>query len=631
MKSRYQYLFKYLNSNKKNIFVALGFSAILFQFNNCGRLSSQQMNSENSSFATANSAQDLANTPVSSANPNFLKCITSSDAQKISTSLVSAVSSSKYVKSKVTQIDWNQDVDLTVLLDNNCLGRNSYNDSILRYIPPTDLHPERQLTSYTIKKEDVPDLKAFIQAAQDSECLLSAEKNLTARISSDVSDPYFSALKQLTSIGATETTINTVLNFNSGSLYKVKVAVIDTGVDYTNPDLSGQMARDGNGNIIGYNSTGSSTAFNDSGFHGTHVAGLIGAGYHNGIAGSGVYGRNIAIYPVRGTNDGENFKLADLANAIIWAADQGVDVINLSLGTPSESLSVKNALSYALSKNVVVVVAAGNDGTQLSTANPVYPALYSTQFQGLIAVGSIDISSNKLSSFSNYSSTYVDILAPGSNGSAGIYSTVPLTNFAATGAGFSSQVKYDDGTTGPIQGTSMAAPLVSGVLAASISLAKSKSYPLTNSELKSILKNEGSFKISAYASYATQGLYLSFAQMTTAMINKLNQYTAPSPSPSPSPSPTPSSSAPVIFIQPISKQAVVGESVSLSVSASSTSSMSYQWYHNGALINGATSTNLVLSDLAESSTGQYYAIISSNGSQVQSDAATVKVALKYCQ
>ena len=155
----------------------------------------------------------------------------------------------------------------------------------------------------------------------------------------------------------------------------ITVAVIDTGVDLTHPDLVdnlwtnvGEIAgdgidNDGNGfvdDVFGWDFVSHDASPNDAHGHGTHVAGTIAAG-NNGRGTTGIaYGADIMPIRVLG-NDGSGSSL-DVAAGIRYAVDNGADVINLSLGGGYSS-TIDAALQYAEANDVFVVAASGNEGT----------------------------------------------------------------------------------------------------------------------------------------------------------------------------------------------------------------------------------------------------------------------------
>jgi hypothetical protein len=173
---------------------------------------------------------------------------------------------------------------------------------------------------------------------------------------------------------------------------------------------------------------------NDPNGHGTHVAGILGAARGNGEGISGV-APGVQILPVRVLDETGNGDDDELAFGIIWAVDNGADILNLSIGGAIPSTLLEGAIDHALANGVLVVVAAGNDG---ATGNePSYPAAY----RQVLAVGSID-SSDRRSIFSN-TGAYLDVAAPGS----WIVSTWPGGRYQTS------------------SGTSMAAPFVAGAAA----------------------------------------------------------------------------------------------------------------------------------------------------------------------
>lgn len=251
-------------------------------------------------------------------------------------------------------------------------------------------------------------------------------------------DPDFSQQWGLTRIKA-DKAWDTSTGNNS-----IIIAVIDTGVDKDHPDLIQNL-------ISGYNTIVSSTNTDDDNGHGTHVAGIAAGVIDNSKGISGVSGKS-KIMPLKVLNSSGSGWTSDITEAVIWAADHGAKVINMSLGGSSYDQAFQDAINYAFNKGVLVVAAAGNS----NTSAPSYPAAFSN----VMAVSAID-QNNSRAYFSNYGS-YVDITAPGVN----IYSTV-----------------YNNSYT-TMSGTSMACPFVAGAAAFLWSMKNS----LTPSQVESILE-----------------------------------------------------------------------------------------------------------------------------------------------
>lgn len=235
------------------------------------------------------------------------------------------------------------------------------------------------------------------------------------------------------------------VNHHYNTDFDARHIVGDNPEDFTNKTY-------GNSNVMGPDAS-----------HGTHVAGIIGAVRNNDLGMDGI-ASDVRIMAIRAVPDGDE-RDKDVANAIRYAVDNGAHIINMSFGksfSPNKQY-VEDAIAYAASKNVLMVHAAGNDGANVDVENN-FPNAKSfadkTNSFPWIEVGAIS-STGQIADFSNYGAKTVDILAPG----VSIYSTLP-------------QASYDFEN-----GTSMAAPVVSGVAA----LIWSHHPELTASDLKNVL------------------------------------------------------------------------------------------------------------------------------------------------
>ena len=179
-----------------------------------------------------------------------------------------------------------------------------------------------------------------------------------------------------------------------GSLQPVTVAVIDTGVCMSHEDLVGRVLDNG------YDFVDNDDDPEDVFGHGCSVAGIIAANIDNGIGIAG-FAPNASILPIRVLGANGSGSMADVAAGIVYAADNGADIINLSLGSFVGSQVEKDAVDYAVGKGATVIASAGNSGGAL----PGYPARY----ENVVAVGAVDRDGSR-SSFSNKGG---NIWAPG--------------------------------------------------------------------------------------------------------------------------------------------------------------------------------------------------------------------------
>ncbi|MGY3736754.1 S8 family serine peptidase [Lactococcus taiwanensis] len=231
----------------------------------------------------------------------------------------------------------------------------------------------------------------------------------------------------------------------------VKVAVIDSGIDYNHEDLKDNVQVE-----LGYDFVDNDTNPNDGHGHGTHVAGTIGAKGNNRI---GIPGINwdITLVPIRVLNNANSGTSANFVKGINWATDKNIPLINYSIQSTGYNYSIEQAITNYPG---LFIACAGNYGQDYSSL-PIYPA--SLNISNMISVGNSNAADQR-SSKSSYSKTGVDLFAPGES----IYSTKP-----------GNQYDYDTGT-------SMATPHVTG----SAALALSQNSSLSTKELKdSILES----------------------------------------------------------------------------------------------------------------------------------------------
>ncbi|MCX8037832.1 MAG: S8 family serine peptidase [Candidatus Sumerlaeia bacterium] len=297
-----------------------------------------------------------------------------------------------------------------------------------------------------------------VRVYADSGLVEWVEPNYKLHIFVIPNDPNFSLLWGLHNTGQTGGTPDADIDapeawdLHTGN-QAVVVAVIDTGVDYTHPDLAANMWQnpnevpnnglddDGNGyvdDIFGYDFVNTDANPMDDNGHGTHCAGTIGAVGNNGVGVVGVNWRTkimpLKVFDASGSGDS-----ADIISAILYARRMGAKVLSNSYGGGTYEQSFKDAIDATCHAGMLFVAAAGNNMTDNDIA-PVYPASYSTP--NIIAVAATD-NHDDLAPFSNVGATSVDLGAPGEE----IFSTFPGGNY-----------QY-------MSGTSMATPHVAGAAA----------------------------------------------------------------------------------------------------------------------------------------------------------------------
>jgi len=285
---------------------------------------------------------------------------------------------------------------------------------------------------YYLVAFDAPTFDSVEVAAEvlkrESQIIAAVEPDIVIHLEATPDDHYFGSLWGMNQANDKDIDAPEAWDICTGS-DSVTVAVIDTGIDYTHPDIAPNYI---SGGYDFYNND--SDPMDDHG-HGTHCAGIIGAVGNNGIGVAGVCW-NIRIMAVKFMNSEGSGYLSDAIDAINYAVNHGADILNNSWGGGGYMATMKNAIDNAMNHGVLFVAAAGNDNNN----HAAYPAAYDSS--NIIAVAATD-ENDRLAEFSNYNAFEVDLGAPGVN----ILSTVTGGKYAV------------------YNGTSMACPYVAGACA----------------------------------------------------------------------------------------------------------------------------------------------------------------------
>ena len=278
----------------------------------------------------------------------------------------------------------------------------------------------------------------------------------------------------------------------------VTIAIIDTGVYYNHPHLSPNIRTnpndphgsnadnfddDNNGfndDYVGWDFyNGDPYPIDDNG-HGTHVAGLA-AGTYGGVA------PKAKILPIKVLSSDGRGDLGSIAAGILYAIDNGADIVNLSLGGPASDAASRdiqallNSVDIAEQNDALIIAAAGNGGADgigdCNDAQPMYPA--NIQIGNVISVAAVD-AFNEITSYSNFGAQSVHVAAPGGDEFMGGLISTGIPNCFGP-------CQTSDEVYKPSMGTSMSTPVVSGIAA----LVKSANPGLSFSQIKNIIMSQG--------------------------------------------------------------------------------------------------------------------------------------------
>ena len=319
---------------------------------------------------------------------------------------------------------------------------------------------------------------ALVTALQKNPHIKFAELDEVVRPEMLVNDPYVSKAWHISTTRAPNAwDISTGLN--------VPVAILDTGVDGTHPDLAANL-------MSGWNIYDNNSNTADVKGHGTSTAGVAGSIGNNSVGVVGTAWRS-KIMPVRisDSTGGSTFSL--IANGVTWAADRGAKVVSISYKNLARSSAVTSAAQYIRGKGGVVVVAGGNDGVYDSTAAN----------NSMTVVSATDSADNR-TSWSNYG-PYIDVAAPG----AYVWTTTK-------GGGYAQGI-----------GTSFSTPLVAGVYAMMMAANPTLPPSTLDSILFSTALDRGT---TGYDQYYGHGRVDAYAAVNKAKSTVASDTTAPATS-----------------------------------------------------------------------------------------------------
>jgi len=353
---------------------------------------------------------------------------------------------------------------------------------------------------YVVRAEDLSrNPNAVINRFKNSKFIEYVEPNYTMQKEYTPNDPSYS----------TQALLLMILNAQAGwdivkSNPNVVIAVIDSGVTATHPDMPRPLA--------GYSAVAGLSAHNDRDGHGTNVAGVIAAIGDNRVGIAGI-NWNATILPVKVDDASGTISVANVAKGILWAADNGARIINLSLGTASDSVTLRNAVDYAHASGCAIFAATGNDGK----STVYYPARYAN----VIGVGATSNGTTRAPT-SSYGDG-MDVMA------FGAYYTTTASGGYANAAG-----------------TSFASPQV----AALASLMLGVNPDLTNDQIYALIrqgtKTNGSYSFET--GYGCIDIAKTLALVRDSTTPPPIDTVEPDPEPAPAPAPPHYASAPTITL-----------------------------------------------------------------------------------
>lgn len=465
-------------NTKKVVFLITTLVFIAFIFQNCGQ---SFVASESTSISSFCKTQPQAPSPFESSKVQISQKVFAAQ-QKLSTA-----------RQK-----------LSVVVNTQCLNNLEESVEFLQTaLVVPDSFSQSKTYAVALEVDVVPSISKLEEMVENTNCVIgltenqNVQKSQTAPFSSP-NDPQASQQRHLS-----------FLNFNQSLLLQsqisreVIVAIVDTGIDFNHGDLTDQLWVDSDGTpgIDTADDNLNSVYDDDSQGHGTHVAGIVAAQTNNSYGVVGLSTGYVKIMAVKALDANGAGTSQAVFNGIQAAIARGADIINLSLETPGRNTLLETAITDAVNAGVVVIAATGNQSEEITSANLFAPAYIGPSLGGMISVASVDTRNSSLSWFSNYSSVYAEIAAPGSedssSNSAGILSTLPNNSW------------------GRVTGTSQASPMVAASAAMLIGFLKTNNISYTPSAIESYIRTDGSIRSRNLQAYVNSGSIVNFGVLAT--------------------------------------------------------------------------------------------------------------------
>lgn len=384
----------------------------------------------------------------------------------------------------IVQSELPKGFELSVLINLECVSKKSnlsFLTKAFKNLPKKDFAKYSKVEAYTVSLPSSMLSLDLERIADQDACVEGVTQETYAELQGMPNDPLYANQTYLPSIRFPEI-YDDVFVSSKKLTEQYLVGVIDAGFWLQHPDLQNQWwvnpgeipgngidddnngiiddIHGGNLNAIPHTGDPSSANFGE---HGTHVSGLIAAETNNAMGISGPMGLNVKVMAVNawpyfvgpGGPPNSSAPMSVIDRGIRYLVDNGAQVINISMQGQGLDPNIEDAMNYAAQRNVVVVVAAGNQAEELGPYIGI-PAYYTKDIEGAISALASDSANGTTTpgrcAFSNYSSTYVEIGAPGCD--ANIF-----TNYGGHGILSCVLTGHEPSGYGYIQGTSMASPV----------------------------------------------------------------------------------------------------------------------------------------------------------------------------